>query len=71
MEAINCRLPIGAELQPGGGVYFRVWAPRRDKAEVVVLPSCGQPGGAVAAYELTRQPDGYFAGLVAAAGAGT
>jgi maltooligosyltrehalose trehalohydrolase len=29
------RLPVGAELQPGGGVHFRVWAPTRRRVEVV------------------------------------
>src|SRR5690606_25766983 len=32
------RLPIGAEVQPGGGVHFRVWAPRRERVDVVVGP---------------------------------
>ncbi|HEX5446844.1 MAG TPA: alpha-amylase family glycosyl hydrolase, partial [Pirellulales bacterium] len=69
--AVARRLPIGAEVQPGGGVHFRVWAPRREKAEVVLLPPCGQTGGVVAQYELEREPGGYFAGLVAAACSGT
>jgi maltooligosyltrehalose trehalohydrolase len=30
------RLPVGAELQPGGGVHFRVWAPGRRQVEVVI-----------------------------------
>jgi 1,4-alpha-glucan branching enzyme len=29
------RLPVGAEALPGGGVHFRVWAPRRRRVEVV------------------------------------
>jgi maltooligosyltrehalose trehalohydrolase len=29
------RLPIGAEPRPGGGVDFRVWAPARQRVEVV------------------------------------
>src|SRR5437588_138280 len=28
------RLPVGAEVQPGGGVHFRVWAPARTRVEV-------------------------------------
>ena len=30
------RLPVGAEVVPGAGVHFRVWAPRRSKVEVVI-----------------------------------
>ena len=30
------RLPIGAELQPGGGVDFRLWAPRCRKVVVEI-----------------------------------
>ncbi len=30
------RLPIGAEIIPGQGVHFRVWAPRVKNAEVVL-----------------------------------
>src|SRR5438270_293210 len=35
------RLPVGAEPAPGGGVHFRVWAPRRKKVEVVYEPRGG------------------------------
>jgi hypothetical protein len=30
------RLPVGAEVLPGGGVHFRVWADRNARIEVVV-----------------------------------
>lgn len=30
------RLPMGAELQPGGGVHFRVWAPKVKSVTVVM-----------------------------------
>ena len=70
MDAVTRRLPIGAEIMPGG-VHFRVWAPQRQQVEVVFLPRSGQAGGAVAGRLLDRQPDGYFAGLVADACAGT
>ena len=36
------RLPVGAEVVPGGGVHFRVWAPRHRSVEVVLE---GGPGG--------------------------
>ncbi|HZT79670.1 MAG TPA: malto-oligosyltrehalose trehalohydrolase [Gemmataceae bacterium] len=61
------RLPVGAEVQPQGGVHFRVWAPKRRRVEVVLRSGRGAPG----AYELAPEPGGYFAGFVAAAGPGT
>ncbi|WP_313412269.1 malto-oligosyltrehalose trehalohydrolase, partial [Rhodospirillum rubrum] len=57
------RLPQGAEVQPGGGVHFRVWAPGR---QAVTL--CLENGAAIA---MTAEDDGSFAALVAEAGAGT
>ena len=29
-------MPLGAELQPGGGVHFRVWAPACERVDVVI-----------------------------------
>jgi maltooligosyltrehalose trehalohydrolase len=58
------RLPIGAELQPTGGVHFRIWAPRCQKLEVLLRDS-NQP------TPLTAEPGGYFSGLVREAAAGT
>ena len=57
------RLPIGAELLPGGGASFRVWAPKRRRVEVLI------EGGS--AHPLDAEPGGYFSGRVAAAGAKT
>jgi maltooligosyltrehalose trehalohydrolase len=54
------RFPIGAEVQQEG-TYFRVWAPKRRRVEVVLDSG--------AATELEREPGGYFSGL-AKAGAG-
>ncbi|HEX5386537.1 MAG TPA: malto-oligosyltrehalose trehalohydrolase [Gemmatimonadales bacterium] len=56
------RLPIGAEVQPGGGVHFRVWAPRRGRVSVLL------DGGASAEIPLGREADGYYSGWVADAG---
>jgi maltooligosyltrehalose trehalohydrolase len=56
------RLPVGAEPTPEG-VHFRVWAPRRQRIDVVV------EGGATA--PLDRDSDGYFAGLVPGVAAGS
>lgn len=63
--SLSRRLPVGAETQPGGGVHFRVWAPRRERVEVVLED--GQSGGLV----LEEEPLGYFSGLAKAAGAGS
>jgi len=61
------RLPIGAELSPGDGVHFRVWAPRASHVEVVLEGPNEGPRAAV----LVPDGCGYFAGHVAEAGAGT
>ncbi|MCX7700255.1 MAG: malto-oligosyltrehalose trehalohydrolase [Gemmataceae bacterium] len=57
------RLPIGAELMPGGGVHFRVWAPKRSVVEVVLEDGSRFP--------LEREDGGYFSGPVRWAAAGT
>jgi maltooligosyltrehalose trehalohydrolase len=49
------RLPVGAEVRPGGRVHFRVWAPGRRSLEVV-MDGRSSPLGA--------EEGGYFAGLV-------
>jgi len=60
------RLPIGAELAPGG-VHFRVWAPDRQRVEVVFEEASEEwPVD----FELTSEKGGYFSGLVPGAGAG-
>ena len=56
VEAIERKLPVGAEVVPGG-VHFRVWAPLRKAVEVVF---CGDP----ASFQLQPEPSGYFSGLV-------
>jgi maltooligosyltrehalose trehalohydrolase len=57
------RLPVGAEVQPSGGVHFRVWAPRRRRVEVVLADG--------AAAELSAEGNGYFSAFVAGAGEGS
>jgi maltooligosyltrehalose trehalohydrolase len=78
--AVRRRLPIGAEVQPGG-VHLRLWAPERRRVEVVWGPD--RPGQRLAGPELAREPGyfnnqllerdsaGYWSGLLARAGAGT
>ncbi|APW60916.1 malto-oligosyltrehalose trehalohydrolase [Paludisphaera borealis] len=57
------RLPVGAEVQPGGGVHFRVWAPLRRRVEVIVEPK--------QTFELSPEADGYFSGFSRIAGVGS
>lgn len=66
------RLPLGAEVQPGGGVHFRVWAPGHDRVALVLEPKPGV-GAANPANELglDAEPGGYFSRLVPTAGSGT
>jgi maltooligosyltrehalose trehalohydrolase len=55
------RLPIGAEVQGGGGVHFRVWAPRR--RSVVVELRDASNNETLAEVPLPADGGGYFAGL--------
>ncbi len=74
MKTVKVRrsLPIGAEVQPGGGVHFRVWSPRRKKVEVVVEGGPGfVSGDKPRTFPLEREEDGYFSGLVEIAADGT
>jgi maltooligosyltrehalose trehalohydrolase len=61
------RLPVGGEALPEGGVQFRVWAPRRRAASVVLE---GGPGAGVEVV-LAAERDGYFSGRSEAAAPGT
>jgi maltooligosyltrehalose trehalohydrolase len=58
------RLPVGAEVQRGG-THFRVWAPIRNRVEVVL------EGKSAAAFPLVRGRAGWFSGLVPRAGPGS
>ena len=58
---------IGAELQPGGGVHFRVWSPNSQRVEVV-FP---EAEGGERPIELEAEEDGYFSGSSDEAVAGT
>jgi maltooligosyltrehalose trehalohydrolase len=68
-SATTRRLPIGAEPQPGGGVHFRVWAPRRERVSVEFRPQDGADGRPPA-LSLSREDGGYFAGFSPDAKAG-
>jgi maltooligosyltrehalose trehalohydrolase len=66
-EAIRT-LPFGAEVVPGAGVHFRVWAPRRSRVDAV-LEGTGPAGRTV--HPLDPEGDGFFSGTAAAAGEGS
>ncbi|HWA27922.1 MAG TPA: malto-oligosyltrehalose trehalohydrolase [Lacunisphaera sp.] len=57
---VKRQLPIGAEIQPAGGVHFRVWAPAAPQVEVEFQASDAQPRPIV---RLHSEPGGYHAGL--------
>jgi maltooligosyltrehalose trehalohydrolase len=63
-------LPNGAEPLAGGGVRFRVWAPRRQRVDVVVEGAPGA-GGSRETIALHRECNGCFSVVVEHAGAGT
>lgn len=54
------RVPVGAELQPGGGVHFRVWCPKH--REVAVVSGEGQ-----VLAGLEPEGEGYFSGFASGA----
>jgi maltooligosyltrehalose trehalohydrolase len=51
------RMPIGAEFTSDGVVHFRVWAPKRDRVEIVF-----KGGNSSAVLELHAEGHGYFSG---------
>ncbi|HEV7225467.1 MAG TPA: malto-oligosyltrehalose trehalohydrolase [Pirellulales bacterium] len=71
VEPPKRRLFIGAEVQPGGGTHFRVWAPRRKRVEVVLTSGSPEAAGPKAeSYPLAPEQNGFFAGSVEQAAAG-
>ncbi len=65
------RLPVGAEVQPGGGVHFRVWAPRRKRVDVVLLAAGSMEADRTSpSHRPQAEGDGCFSGFVARATAG-
>ncbi len=65
MIAERWELSLGARPAPGG-VRFRVWAPGHQQVEVVIYGP-----DAPALHPLAPEGEGYFAGFVAGAGAGS
>jgi maltooligosyltrehalose trehalohydrolase len=62
--SLKRRLPVGAEVS-GEGVHFRVWAPKRERIQVVFEDPALPP------LELTAESGGYFSGIATRAKAGT
>ncbi|MGE5231845.1 MAG: malto-oligosyltrehalose trehalohydrolase [Deltaproteobacteria bacterium] len=60
---VTRRLPVGAEPQ-AAGVHFRVWAPDRERVEVVIE-------GRRESTPLSRERGGYYSGLAAGLPGGT
>jgi maltooligosyltrehalose trehalohydrolase len=63
-SATTRRLPAGAEARRGGGVHFRVWAPKRRRVSVVLE---GASGGE---RPLDPEGNGWFSAFVGDASAG-
>ena len=63
---VTRRLPIGAEVQAGNRTHFRVWAPPRQTASVVIESGAGQRE-----VTLAREPGSYFSGMIDDTGPGT
>jgi len=64
-------LPVGAELAPGGGVHFRVWAPNREKVEVVLERDDHSSHQEIICRALESEQSGYFSAHVPEATADT
>ena len=62
-------LPVGAEIERGVGVRFRVWAPVHNRVTVVLESGPGSP--ASIALERESGEEGYYSGFCAKAAAGT
>ena len=61
------KFPVGAEVRDGGA-HFRVWAPRCQSVDVVLLGADGQSERQV--LPLEPEDDGYYSGFAAEARAG-
>jgi maltooligosyltrehalose trehalohydrolase len=66
MSPYTRRLPIGAEVQSGGGTHFRAWSPDHREISVVIESARGDP----VEVPLAPEPCGYASAFVAEASAG-
>jgi maltooligosyltrehalose trehalohydrolase len=70
-DSIQRRLAVGAEVLPGGGVHFRVWAPRRQCVEVVLEDRLAHDESLKPlAIALAEEGNGYFSGIITQASDG-
>jgi maltooligosyltrehalose trehalohydrolase len=58
--------PIGAEYTVDQGTHFRVYAPHRERVEVVI-----ESNDSHESFALTAESSGYFSGVIASAATGT
>ena len=65
------RLAVGAELAPGSGVHFRVWAPDHQKVDAVLEPEDNSAVRETTCCGLQPENNGFFAGCISEARAGT
>jgi maltooligosyltrehalose trehalohydrolase len=63
-------LPIGAEILPGHGVHFRVWAPGRTCVELVVDSADRDDSRTSGGFALEPEGNGYFSMLLPDGAAG-
>ena len=70
-ESYTRRLPVGAEVQPGGGIHFRVWAPDWKQVDVWLEPFHTGSPEQPQCVPMTADSGGYFAAFVPQAKAGT
>lgn len=71
-EAQRC-FKLGAEVVEGGGVHFRVWAPRRRKADLVITggPGSNPAGSPARIVPMQSEGDGCFFVFASEAAHGT
>ncbi len=67
-DAPRRRMPVGADVQPAGGVHFRVWAPASGRVSVLLGDDVGMSNAEETA--LNNEGGGYWSGLVNRARAG-
>jgi maltooligosyltrehalose trehalohydrolase len=69
IDGYRRRWPVGAEVVPGKGVHFRLWANRRQKISLVMVG--GTDSSRNEEIPLSTDEEGYFSALVPSAGEGT
>jgi maltooligosyltrehalose trehalohydrolase len=70
LPELQRRYAVGAEPLRDGGTHFRVWAPACKHVDVVEREATPARDSHAQAHALTREPGGYFSGLIPNLGAG-